>query len=286
MGQAEITPSFSYIKLVLSFFAIVFCLNSNAQTDFYSLQSLGDRYLYNSEYFDEPREIQVYRSGVDATLESDSLLSIYVFDAQYPPTFNLFCSTFEMIYPDVPCVIVGVSNPNRQSELTPPYTDFDSVSQYDTPGMADSLLLSLKNELIPFIRSKYGTSSRMLLAGHSLGGTFVTYAMLTDPDLFRCILAVSPNYVYSRRMMINRITSFVDNYRKNRPLYVYLANGNKDRIEESFKPEIMKAVDIFSNCSEIILDYDSLNIEKHSHTIFEGYYRGLLKLSRFIKQAN
>ncbi len=99
------------MRLILSFFAIVFCLTSNAQTDFYSLQSLGDRYLYNSEYFDEPREIQVYRSGVDATLESDSLLTIYVFDAQYPPTFNLFCSTFEMIYPDVPCVIVGVSNP-------------------------------------------------------------------------------------------------------------------------------------------------------------------------------
>lgn len=160
------------------------------------------------------------------------------------------------------------------------------MSQYDTPGRADSLLLSLKNELNPFIRSKYGTSSRILLAGHSLGGTFVTYAMFTSPDLFQCILAVSPNYVYSQRMMIDRITSFVDEYGKNRPLYVYLANGKKDRMEESFKPEIMKAAEIFSNCPEMILDYDSLNIEKHSHTIFEGYYRGLLKLSRFIKQAN
>lgn len=228
----------------------------------------------------------MYRSGVDAALASDSLLTIYVFDAQYPPTFNLFCSTFEMIYPDVPCVIVGVSNPNRQSELTPPYTDFDSVSKYDNPGRADSLLLSLKNELIPFIRSKYETSSRILLAGHSLGGTFVTYAMLTVPDLFQCILAVSPNYVYSQRMMINRITSFVDEYGKNRPLYIYLANGNKDSIEESFKPEIIKAANIFSNCSGIVLAYDSLKIEKHSHTIFEGYYRGLLKLGRFIRQAN
>ncbi len=110
--------------------------------------------------------------------------------------------------------------------------------------------------------------------------------MFTSPDLFQCILAVSPNYVYSQRMMIDRITSFVDEYGKNRPLYVYLANGKKDRMEESFKPEIMKAAEIFSNCPEMILDYDSLNIEKHSHTIFEGYYRGLLKLSRFIKQAN
>lgn len=276
------------MKLILSFalFCIAFCLNSHAQADFYSLQALGDRYIYNSEYFDEPREIQVYRSGVDAALESDSLLTIYVFDAQYPPTFNLFCSTFEMIYPDVPCVIVGVSNPNRQSDLTPPYTDFGSVSGYDNPGKADSLLLSLKNELIPFIKGKYATSSRILLVGHSLGGTFVTYALLTNPDWFRCILAVSPNYVYSRRMMIERIARFADERRANCPLYIYLANGKKDRMEEAFKPEIKKAADILSNCSGIVLNYDSLNIEKHSHTIFEGYYRGLLKLGDYIKQAN
>lgn len=272
--------------LSVTLFCISCCLDSYAQADFYSLQALGDRYVYNSEYFDEPREIQVYRSGVDAALESDSLLTIYVFDAQYPPTFNLFCSTFEMIYPDVPCVIVGVSNPNRQSELTPPYTDFDSVSGYDNPGKADSLLLSLKNELIPFIKGKYGTSSRILLTGHSLGGTFVTYAMLTNPDLFRCILAVSPNYVYSQRMMIDRIARFADECREHSPLHIYLANGKKDRMEESFKPEIKKATDILSNCPGIVLAYDSLNIEKHSHTIFEGYYRGLLKLGDYIKQAN
>jgi hypothetical protein len=41
------------MKLILSFalFCIAFCLNSNAQADFYSLQALGDRYIYNSKYF-------------------------------------------------------------------------------------------------------------------------------------------------------------------------------------------------------------------------------------------
>lgn len=43
------------MKLILSFalFCIAFCLNSNAQAVFYSLQALGDRYIYNSEYFFE-----------------------------------------------------------------------------------------------------------------------------------------------------------------------------------------------------------------------------------------
>ena len=106
--------------LLILLFCIFHSWNGKAQADFYSLQPLGDRYIYDSEYFDDSRELQVYRSGVDATLKSDSLLTIYVFDAQYPPTFNLFCSTFELLYPGVPCIIVGILNPNRQSELTPP----------------------------------------------------------------------------------------------------------------------------------------------------------------------
>lgn len=268
-------------------FILLFCglyvLNCKAQADFYSLQPMGDKYAYNSEYFDEAREIQVYRSGVDATLKSDSLLTIYVFDAQYPPIFNLFCSTFEMIYPNVPCIIVGVSNPNRQSELTPPYTNANSVKSYEDYGKADSLLLSLKKELMPFIREKYHTSSKIILVGHSLVGTFVTYALLTNPDLFQCVLSVSPNFEYSKQMIIDKMTKFVKEYHKEDQLYIYLANGQKDTMEELFKPSIKEAIKILSNHSKIVLNYDSLVIEKHSHTILEGYYKGLLKVGNYIR---
>lgn len=167
------------------------------------MQPLGHRYIYNSDYFEELREIQVYLSGVDASLKSDSLLTIYVFDTQYPPTFNLFCSTFELIHPQTPCVIVGISNLDRQSELTPPYTDSLSVIGYSNPGHGKEMLLSLKNEIIPFIEMKYPIGNQRVLVGHSLGGTFVTYAMTEHPDLFPSIIAISPNFNYSDNMMID-----------------------------------------------------------------------------------
>ena len=270
--------------LLILLFCIFHSWNGKAQADFYSLQPLGDRYIYDSEYFDDSRELQVYRSGVDAMLKSDSLLTIYVFDAQYPPTFNLFCSTFELLYPGVPCIIVGISNPNRQSELTPPYTDEESVKGYDDPGKGDSLLLSLEKEIIPFIKSRYNTSSRNILVGHSLGGTFVTYALLSNPGLFQCILSVSPNYMYSKKMMIDKLSEFTKEYKGNNQLYMYLASGKKDKIEESFKPATEEAIKILSTCPKIVLNYDSLNIEKHSHTVFEGYYRGLLGLKNYINK--
>lgn len=65
--------------LLILLFCIFHSWNGKAQADFYSLQPLGDRYIYDSEYFDDSRELQVYRSGVDAMLKSDSLLTIYVF---------------------------------------------------------------------------------------------------------------------------------------------------------------------------------------------------------------
>lgn len=74
--------------LLILLFCIFHSWNGKAQADFYSLQPLGDRYIYDSEYFDDSRELQVYRSGVDATLKSDSLLTIYVFDAQYPCLYS------------------------------------------------------------------------------------------------------------------------------------------------------------------------------------------------------
>lgn len=269
--------------LLLTLLLIGTCL-IYAQADFYSMQPLGDRYIYNSDYFEEVRELQVYRSGVDGDLKSDSLLAIYVLDAQYPPTFNLFCSTFELVHPNIPCVIVGISNSDRQSELTPPFTDSVSVKGYSDPGHGKEMLLSLTNEIIPFIQRRYHVGNNKILVGHSLGGTFVTYAMIEHPDLFPYIIAISPNYNYSKNMMIDKMQYFTETYKGEKKLQVYLAHGHKDKIEESFKPMIKQACSIIENSSRIELQYDSLNIEKHSSTIFEGYYRGLLKMSDLLKK--
>lgn len=254
-----------------------------AQADFYLMQALGNRYIYNSDYFEETREMQVYLSGVNGSLKRDSLLAIYILDAQYPPTFNLFCSTFELTHPDVPCVIVGIFNSNRQSELTPPFTDSISVKGYDNPGHGREMLSSLTKEIIPFIQEKYHVGNNRILVGHSLGGTFVTYAMMEHPDLFPYIIAISPNYKYSKNMMIDRLRTFTETYRDEKELYVYLANGYRDKTEEDFKPMIKQALSIIEENNRIDLRYDSLNIEKHGHTIFEGYYRSLLSIKSLLK---
>ena len=85
--------------------------------------------------------------------------------------------------------------------------------------------------------------------------------------------------------MIDKLRHFTDTYRGEKELYVYLANGHKDKTEEKFKPMIKEACSIIGKNNKIELQYDSLNIDKHSATIFEGYYRGLLKMASVIKST-
>ena len=62
---------FMKTKTVLLFLIVLFSgiCRIHAQADFYLMQALGSRYIYNSDYFEETREMQVYLSGVDGSLK-------------------------------------------------------------------------------------------------------------------------------------------------------------------------------------------------------------------------
>lgn len=59
-------------------------------------------------------------------------------------------------------------------------------------GGAPLFLRTLKEELIPYIESKYRVTSDRGLAGYSFGGTFAAYVWLNDGDTFSRYLLGSP----------------------------------------------------------------------------------------------
>ena len=80
----------------------------------------------------------------------------------------------------------------------------------------------------------------------------------------------------SQQIQIQNLTIGIDEKRA-REIYDEKYNIAKNSFTE-------EAIKILSTCPKIVLNYDSLNIEKHSHTIFEGYYRGLLGLKNYINK--
>jgi uncharacterized protein len=69
----------------------------------------------------------------------------------------------------------------------------DGITVEPAMGGANAFLRFLRDEVEPFVGSRFDVAeSRTILFGSSLGGLFVTHALLTAPDAFDDYVAVSP----------------------------------------------------------------------------------------------
>jgi len=96
----------------------------------------------------------------------------------------------------------------RTFDLTP--TEVEAWNAFESKryggefhsGGASLFLRTLKEELIPFIESKYRATSDRGLAGGSLGGLFATYVWLNDGNTFSRYLIGSPSLWWDKEMIL------------------------------------------------------------------------------------
>jgi hypothetical protein len=69
-------------------------------------------------------------------------------------------------------------------------------------GGAPLVLRTLKEELIPYIESKYRVSSDRGLAGYSFGGLFAAWVLLNDGNTFSRYLIGSPSLWWDQRLIL------------------------------------------------------------------------------------
>lgn len=86
-------------------------------------------------------------------------------------------------------ILVGIRSPTSawRSKLIPAFSD--TVTTIHT---GQNLLKFVIDELTPWIEQQYRASDYHVIAGHSMGGSFSTYAWLTHPEFFNNAIAVSP----------------------------------------------------------------------------------------------
>ena len=84
-------------------------------------------------------------------------------------------------------LVVGIENTpgTRDAVFTPP--------GLMEGARADQFLAFIETELLPDLASRYRTDGTTLLAGHSRGGLFVTWALTQRPALFDAVFAFSPS---------------------------------------------------------------------------------------------
>lgn len=115
-----------------------------------------------------------------------------------------------------PMILVAIAYPgaatdrevykkNRTRDYTPTYaprggygTEYQKVS-----GGGPKFRSFLANELIPLIDRRYRTKGDdRTLIGHSYGGLFATFVLMTEPALFKRYVIVSPSLWYANRVAL------------------------------------------------------------------------------------
>ena len=201
---------------------------------------------------------------------------IYLVDAQWDfPLLNAIYGEqyYDGFLPEAISIGItwGGENPNyddlRRRDFTPTKIRQDSFS-----GGAEKFLSFIKDELIPFVDSKFKTKpDERTLMGSSLGGLFTLYAMFNETDLFNHYVLTSPAIGWDDGI----INSYEKKYSEEGseiPVKLFMAIGEYEDVK-GFQ-------DFAENLEE--KNYKSLEMKTrvldgigHSGTKAEGYTRGL-----------
>jgi len=168
-------------------------------------------------------------------------------------------------------IMVAIPNTRRNRDLTPTREDDVPAS-----GGAGKFLSFLETELIPYIDQNYRTQPYRVLAGHSLGGTFVVYALLTKADLFGAYISIAPSLGWDNAILVKQSKSFFNKQaRLNKFLYLTLADeGNRKRsIFEDFTNTIKR-----TKPRDFDWEFEYMKNESHVSIPHRSIYDGLERL--------
>jgi hypothetical protein len=171
---------------------------------------------------------------------------IILFDAQDQSLYNYVSSTIDRLTwtNDIPeAIFIGVTQKDRSKEL--------GFEKNETSAM--QFLGFVKNDLINYLSKHYSLNGYYTLIGHSLGGQFVTNAMITYPETFRSVINVSGalNYPEHVNGLSSKTIAKLDQFLASSPDSVfsdqkyYFSTGDEGFQDGGFKSGALTANTLF-----------------------------------------
>ena len=164
-------------------------------------------------------------------------------------------------------IVVAVVNTDRNKDFTP-----TKLSQQPQSGGAEKFAAFFTDELFPFVKRNYRSSSYKILMGHSLGGTFATYTMLNYPEMFNAYISVSPYLMYDNNLMVRETEKKLK--KKYDGVKYFMTVGNE--------PPYFEALDYFAKTLEtrspkgFEFEYSKYLDDNHGSVPHLSIYNGLL----------
>ena len=175
-----------------------------------------------SDILKEQRSIRVFLPETYKPGSGEKYETIYLTDGEWAAGVFPFINNFARNEKFIPQVML-VALPNRYIEkanqrdrdLLPVHVADNAIS-----GGADKFLSFLKNELIPYINKNYPANGTNTLYGHSYGGLFCMYALLTNPELFESYLATDPSFWWNKDFVIKLASEKLENLPPDKLLWI------------------------------------------------------------------
>ena len=130
-------------------------------------------------------------------------------------------------------IIVAITNKSqgdRDENMTPyefmPEEDariYGLYAQFQKMGGGEKFVSFIKDELIPYIDTKYATASYRIISGHSQSGNLALYASMTHPETFQACIAADPSVWFANGRIIDELKDGLQ-YKRSR-WYIGIANA-------------------------------------------------------------
>jgi uncharacterized protein len=130
-------------------------------------------------------------------------------------------NSFEWINQIPKSIVVGIATVDRRRDFTFPTTIQKERENYSSAGHSDTFIAFIKNELQPFIETKYKTNRDKTLIGQSLGGLLATEILLKKPTLFNRYIIISPSLWWDNGSLLNLNSNLLnDNFNQQTDIYI------------------------------------------------------------------
>jgi predicted alpha/beta superfamily hydrolase len=194
--------------------------------------SIGEKVTIQSKVLNEERNLLVYLPDGYNLIATSEYPVIYLLDGGYhflhASGITQFLSGLGVM---PPAIVVGIINVDRGRDFTP-----TPDPKKQKGGGADKFMSFIQDELMPYITNTYRTQPYNILVGHSLGGTFATYAFLNNPDLFDGYISISPYLGWDDGLLVKQASEKLKPNYSNKFYYMTLGN----------EPEYLASVEKFS----------------------------------------
>jgi predicted alpha/beta superfamily hydrolase len=170
-------------------------------------------------------------------------------------------------------IVIGIQN-TENNGISMRDRDFTPTATSPISGGADKFLSFIKNELVPYVINKYdGKANGNTLYGGSLGGLFVMYIFLNEPELFTSYIAIDPSLwwdnFYLNKIALKKFNSLTS---LNNTLFIAGRKGNAYRDMGIAEMDSILQTKAPSGLNWGCTGYDN---ETHYSTNFKGFWDGL-----------